>query len=32
MREEITNTDDYADWIQWVSDAEKGRQVSMEAA
>jgi hypothetical protein len=32
MREEITDTDDYADWIQWVSDAEKGRQASREAA
>ncbi len=32
MREEITDIDDYADWIQWVSDAEKGRQSSMEAA
>jgi hypothetical protein len=32
MREEITDTDDYADWIQWVSDAEKGRQASKEAA
>jgi hypothetical protein len=32
MREEITDTDDYADWIQWVSDAEKGRHASMEAA
>ncbi|CAN5959833.1 unnamed protein product [Sphagnum jensenii] len=31
MREEITDTNDYADWIQWVSDAEKGRQASMEA-
>ncbi len=32
MREEITDTDDYADWIQWVSDAEKARHVSMEVA
>jgi len=32
MREEITDIDDYADWIQWVSDAEKGRQASMEVA
>jgi hypothetical protein len=30
MREEITDTDDYANWIQSVSDAEKGRQASME--
>ncbi len=32
MKEEITDTDDYANLIQWVSDAEKGRQSSMEAA
>jgi hypothetical protein len=32
MKEEITDTDDYADWIQWVSDAEKMRQASMEVA
>jgi len=32
MREEITDTDDYANWIQWVSDSEKGRQASREAA
>jgi hypothetical protein len=25
MREEITDADDYADWIQWVFDPEKGR-------
>jgi hypothetical protein len=25
MREEIVNSDDYADWIQWISDAEKGK-------
>jgi hypothetical protein len=23
MKEEISNSDDYADWIQWVSDAEE---------
>ncbi len=23
MKEEITNVDDYADWIRWVSDAEQ---------
>jgi hypothetical protein len=22
MAEEVTNSDDYADWIRWVSDAE----------
>ncbi len=32
MREEITDTNDYADWIQWVSDVEKGRHASLEAA
>jgi hypothetical protein len=26
MKEEITDSDDYADWIQWVSDAEQGKQ------
>jgi hypothetical protein len=25
MREEIVDSDDYADWIQWVSNAEKGK-------
>jgi hypothetical protein len=23
MKEEITDADDYADWIRWVSDAEQ---------
>ncbi len=32
MREEISDSDDYADWIQWVFDAEKGKQISREAA
>jgi hypothetical protein len=32
MKEEITNSDDYADWIKWVSDAEKGKQANAEAA
>jgi hypothetical protein len=32
MREEISNSDDYADWIQWVFDAEKGKQISREPA
>jgi len=27
MKEEITDADDYADWIQWVADAERGEQV-----
>ncbi len=26
MTEEIEEGDDYADWIRWVSDAEKSRQ------
>jgi hypothetical protein len=26
MTEEITDGDDYADWIRWVSDAEESRQ------
>jgi hypothetical protein len=25
MKEEITNADDYADWIRWVSDLEQGK-------
>jgi len=27
MKEEITDVDDYADWIQWVADAERGKHV-----
>ncbi len=26
MNEEITDADDYVDWIRWVSDAEQGKQ------
>ncbi len=26
MKEEITNNDDYADWIQWAADAEQRKQ------
>jgi hypothetical protein len=26
MKEEITDADDYADWIRWVADAEQGKQ------
>jgi predicted aspartyl protease len=26
MKEEITDADDYADWIRWVSDAKQGKQ------
>jgi predicted aspartyl protease len=32
MKEEITDSDDYVDWIQWVSDAEKGKKASGEVA
>jgi hypothetical protein len=31
MTEEITDGDDYADWIRWVSDAEKRRQIMHES-
>ncbi len=31
MKEEITDADDYADWIQWVADAEQGKQTLPEA-
>ncbi len=27
MKEEITDADDYADWIQWVFDAEQRKNV-----
>jgi len=27
MKEEITDVDDDTDWIQWVADAERGKQV-----
>jgi hypothetical protein len=30
MTEEIADGDDYADWIRWVSDAEKSRQTMDE--
>jgi hypothetical protein len=30
MEEEITDDDDYADWIKWVSNAEKGKQAIFE--
>jgi len=32
MKEEITDADDYADWIRWVSDAEQGKQALLRAA
>jgi hypothetical protein len=27
MKEEITDVDDYTDWIRWVADAEQEKQV-----
>jgi hypothetical protein len=30
MKEEITDADDYADWIQWAADAEQGKQTLPE--
>jgi hypothetical protein len=32
MKEEITDADDYADWIRWVADVEQGKQALSEAA
>jgi len=32
MKEEITDADDYANWIRWVSDAEQGKQALLGAA
>ncbi len=32
MKEEITDADDYADWIRWVSDVEQGKQALPRAA
>ncbi len=31
MREEISESDDYGDWIQWVFDAEKGKPINRES-
>jgi len=31
MKEEITDVDDYADWIQWAADAEKGKKTLSKA-
>jgi hypothetical protein len=31
MKEEITDVDDYADWIRWVSNAKQGRQAMYES-
>jgi hypothetical protein len=30
MREEITDVDDYADWIKWVADAEQKKQALVD--
>ncbi len=32
MREEISDSDDYVDWLQWVSNAEEGKQINREFA
>jgi hypothetical protein len=32
MKEEISESDDYGDWIQWVSDAEERRTRSRQVA
>jgi len=32
MKKEITDADDYADWIKWVSDARQGKQALPGAA
>jgi hypothetical protein len=31
MAEEVTDLDDYADWIRWVSDAEQSRHAMYES-
>ncbi len=31
MNEEITDADDYADWLRWVADAEQGRRTRRES-
>jgi hypothetical protein len=31
MKEEITDADDYADWIRWVADEEQGKQAISRA-
>ncbi len=32
MKEEVTDDDDYADWIRWAADAEQRKQNLLEAA
>ncbi len=31
LKEEVIDFDDYADWIQWVSDAEQSRHAIYES-
>jgi hypothetical protein len=31
MEEEITDVDDYTDWLRWVSDVEQNRQAMYES-
>jgi hypothetical protein len=31
MKEEITDANDYVDWIRWVADVEQGKQALSEA-
>jgi len=31
MKEEITDADDYANWIQWAADVEQSKQTLLEA-
>jgi hypothetical protein len=31
MNEEITDADDYADWLRWVADAEQGKRTRRES-
>ncbi len=31
MNEEITDVDDYADWLRWVADAEQGKRTQRES-
>ncbi len=32
MREEISDSDDYVDWLQWVLDVDKGKQINRQVA
>jgi len=31
MNEEVTDADDYADWLRWVADAEQSRRARCES-